>query len=87
MFWLIGWFRGLIGWRGGCFALFLFAGRQVWQKSALSLEEQCWGAGPREGLVPFISLIGGSRENEGLTGEKNPTHLSESLALSKVTAL
>lgn len=60
---------------------------QVWRKSVLSLEEQCWGAGPWEELVPFFSLINGSRENEGLLGEKKPKHLSETMALSEGTAL
>lgn len=60
---------------------------QVWQKTALSLEELCWGAGPQEGLVPFFSLINGSHENEGLLGKKKTNHLGKSLALSEVTAL
>lgn len=102
MFWLIGLFRGLIGWRGVFCPPPVFSpwsqGRaaaaeglraaccQVWRKSALSLEERCWVAGPWEGLVPFFSLINGSHENEGLLGEKK-NHLGKSLALSEATAL
>lgn len=57
---------------------------QIWQRSALSFEEWCWGAGPQEGLVPFLLLIKGSHENR-ISGEEN--HLGESLALHEVTPL